>query len=113
MLRVSKINGSGGTFVGHYWKAVRDLIDGHGKTTKITPLMFKDPISQIKCKTEEESGKVLVAHLDKLLNAIPAVEEDAINSVKQRLIQYDLNETPLKPEIIAAIKRQILIKSSS
>jgi exonuclease III len=106
MLRVSKINGNGGSFVGHYWEAVKDLTKGISQTRKINPLMFRDPITKIKCKTEEESGKVLVEHLDKLLNAVPAVEEDAINSVRQRPMRHDLDAAPLDPEIIAAIKRQ-------
>ena len=51
MLRVSKINASGSAFVGHYWEAVRDLVRGGPKTSKITPLCFRDPETLKKCKT--------------------------------------------------------------
>ena len=106
MKRVSKINGSGGSYIGHYWKAVKDLVKGHDTSEKVTPLMFRNPETNEKCKTEKGVGKVLVNHLDKLLNAIPKVEEEAINSVKQRKMQTDLNVPPSKEEIITAIRRQ-------
>ena len=106
MLRISKINGNGGSFVGHYWQAVKDLMRGRTKTSKVAALMFKDPVSGIACKTLEKSGLVLVAHLDKLLNAIPTVDDDAIASVEQRVMRMELNDPPLKPEILTAIRRQ-------
>ena len=106
MLRVSKINASGSAFVGHYWEAVRDLVRGGPKTSKITPLCFRDPGTLEKCKTEKESGIVLVAHLKNLLNAVPAVAPDAIDMVKQRAMFADLDATPQKAEILIAIRRQ-------
>jgi hypothetical protein len=106
MLRVSKINGNGGSFIGHYWEAVRDMVRGNTKVKKIVPLIFRNPETLIKCKTEKKSGEVLVAHLNKLLNAVPAVAPDAIDSVEQRAIVWKFDDTPLKPEIVKALRRQ-------
>lgn len=68
--------------------------------------MFRDPITMKRCTTEEQCGKVLVEHLDKLLNAVPSVDEDSIASVRQRVMQTNMNDAPLKPEILTAIRRQ-------
>ena len=106
MTRVKKINGSGSAFVGHYWQAVKDLIYGSDRTEIIVPLMFRNPDTGKKCKSEKECGKVLVDHLDKLLNAVPEVEEDSIASVKQREVQDHMNAAPDKVEIFKALRRQ-------
>jgi hypothetical protein len=57
-------------------------------------LCFRDPETLKKCKNKKQSGKVLIAHLKKLLNAVPAVAPHDIDSVEQRGMIMELNETP-------------------
>jgi len=106
MQRVSKINGNGGSFIGHYWKAVNDLVDGPDKTRKMVSMIYRDDITGKKAETQERSGEILVAHLTKLLNAVPAVDDDAIDAVKQRPVRTEMDVEPTEEEIKAAIKRQ-------
>ena len=106
MKRISKVNGTGGAFIGHYWKAVNDISKGCDQTTRVVPLMFTDPTTNEKCKTEKDVGRVLYNHLDVLLNATPSVEEQTLESVQQRDMQTHMDDPPSKDEIVKAIRRQ-------
>jgi hypothetical protein len=53
MVRVAKINGCGGSYIGHYWKAAKDLVSGCSQKRKIVKLSFRDPLTNIECVTEK------------------------------------------------------------
>jgi len=106
MVRVAKINGCGGSYIGHYWRAALDLVNGCSKKKKIIKLSFRDPLTGIECITEKDNGRVLVDHLTKLLNAIPAVKQEALDSVRQRAMRHALDALPSSWLIKKALRRQ-------
>ena len=104
--RVQALNGRGGHFIGDIWKAALEISEGPDQKHRRIKQSFRDPLTNEEAETAERSGEILAAHLEKLLNAIPSVQDDKIESVQQRSMCQDMNEPPTLEEIIRALRRQ-------
>ena len=103
--RIRKVNKNGGAFVGDCWKAAKEIGCQDVKRRRFN-LDFRDPTTGEKATTAKRSGEVLVAHLDKLLNAEPAVDDEALQRVRQRAMWYAFDDAPDIEEIKTAVRRQ-------
>lgn len=104
--RVDALNGRGGHFIGDVWKAALEIAGGPDQKHRRIQQSFRDPLTKQEAATAERSGEILAAHLEKLLNAVPSVQDDKIESVQQRSMRHDLNAPPSSEEIIRALRRQ-------
>ena len=105
MVRVDKVNKSSGRFVGNCWEAARQIGAQDAKKRRV-PLTFRDPDTGEKADSAKRSGEVLVGHLEKLLNAVPEVDWDKVNAVRQRDVIGELDAPPDSEEIRKAVQRQ-------
>ena len=91
--------------MGDCWKAAKEIGCQDVKRRRFN-LDFRDPATGERATTAKRSGEVLVAHLDKLLNAQPNVDPEAIKRVRQRTMWYSLDDAPDIEEIETAARRQ-------
>ena len=103
--RIRKVNKNGGAFVGDCWKAAKE-IGGQDDKRRRYNLDFRDPTTGEQATSAKRSGEVLVAHLDKLLNAEPAVDDGALERVRRRVMQWGFDDAPDIKEIEMATRRQ-------
>ena len=72
-----------------YWDALRRIRNGLGNSYPLPRMCFKKP-DGTPCITGQENGEVVKNHFQKVYNINPSVDFSAINSLVQR---------PLKPEL--------------
>ena len=108
MSRVEFVNRPNGNshFIGTCWDAIRQIAGGPDTKHKRVKQAFRDPETGEEAETAERSGEVLAAHVTKLLNAVPNVDDAKIASVRQRTVRATMNNPPSSAEIQAALRRQ-------
>ena len=106
MERVKRLNLNGGSFIGDCWKAASDIADGPDNKRKRVPRTFRDPETGEEATSAARSGEILANHLEKLLNAVPNVDQAKLNAVRQREVRWDYTDPPTDGEIEVALKQQ-------
>ena len=107
-------NSGNSHFIGKCWEAAKQIAGGPDAKNPVVEQIFGEPESGFKeeAKDAERSGVILEEHLEKLLNAVPAVQDAKIASVRQRAIREEKNAPPTSDEIQAALRRQNSGKAS-
>ena len=110
--KVHAVGGSGEAFDDHgrpltmkaIWRAIKLLIRGRSNFTKAETMKLKKPDGTY-CKDVKENTEIMQQYLSKVFSKDGHFDEAAIDLVRQRSVQHQMDYAPSRDEILAAVKK--------
>ena len=86
------------------WRNIKLLIRGRSNFEKTATMKFKKPDGTF-CENLEENTDVMKEYLCNVFAKDGVFDEEAINLVRQRAVQHQMDSPPSKDEVLAAVKK--------